>query len=334
VKKINITVLSIALLGLLISCAQEKKLTIEGRAQGTTYQITYLSKQDVVSKEQIDTLLKQLDRSLSTYVPSSIISRINRNDSNVVVDEYFSVVLNKAMEVSEKTQGLFDITVAPIVNLYGFGFTKKANVSKAAVDSLLQFVGYKMVRLAGNKLVKERPGVMLDFNAIAQGYSVDVLASYLDRKGINNYLVELGGEVKAKGTKENKEPWRIGIDQPTESFGSERNFQAVVTLKDMAMATSGNYRRYYEENGQKYAHIISPRTGYPEQNNLLSATVFASDCMTADAYATAFMVMGVQKARQFLATHKDLNLEVFFIYDEMDSWQTYRSERLNEWIVK
>jgi thiamine biosynthesis lipoprotein len=173
---------------------------------------------------------------------------------------------------------------------------------------------------------------MLDFNAIAQGYSVDVLASFLESKGIRNYMVELGGEVKAKGKKDNNEYWKIGIDQPNEVFKDERPLEAVVHLRDRALATSGNYRKYYVENGQKHSHIINPHTGFPEKHNLLSATVIALDCMTADAYATAFMVMGLEKSKQFLSKNKALNLEVHFIYDENGVWKTYTSETLKEWI--
>jgi thiamine biosynthesis lipoprotein len=172
---------------------------------------------------------------------------------------------------------------------------------------------------------------MLDFNAIAQGYSVDVLAYFLERKGISNYMVELGGEVIAKGKKNDKEYWKIGIDQPNETTTEDRPLQAIVRLRDKALATSGNYRKFYEENGQKYSHIIHPKTGYPAKHNLLSATVISDECMTADAYATAFMVMGLERSKQFLAENKALKLEVHFIYSENDTWKTFTSESLKEW---
>lgn len=319
---------------LLVNCNEKSNeiIKIAGEAQGTTWHITYLSNNNLNYKEEIDSLLKDIDLSLSTYVPTSIISRINKNDTTVIADKYFTEVFNKSMEVSEKTRGLFDVTVAPIINAWGFGFTKKAKVDSAMIDSLLDFVGYKMVRLEGNKLIKAKPQIMLDFNAIAQGYSVDVLASFLESKRIRNYMVELGGEVKAKGKKNNNEYWKIGIDQPNETSTDERPLQAIVRLRDRALATSGNYRRYYVENGRKYSHIIHPHTGYPEKHNLLSATVIARDCMTADAYATAFMVMGLEKSKQFLSENKALNLEVHFIYDENGVWKTYTSETLKEWI--
>lgn len=262
--------------------------------------------------------------SLSTYRPSSIISSVNANDTSVVLDKYFLDVFNKSIEVSTRTNGAFDVTVAPLINAYGFGFTKKANVTDAMVDSLLNFVGYKMILINNGKVVKENPNVMIDFNAIAQGYSVDVISEFLESKRVNNYLVELGGEVRAKGKKENGEPWKVGIDQPTEMEGG--GLQAAINLQNSAMATSGNYRKYYEENGKRFAHIIDPKTGYPGNHDLLSASVIANDCMTADAYATAFMVMGTENAKRFLAENKDLSLEVFFIYSENGNWKTFASD--------
>ncbi len=314
-------------------CNSENKslIKIDGKAQGTTWHITYLSEDSSNHKPAIDSLLKLIDSSMSTYLPSSIISRINKNDKDVIVDHYFVDVYKKSREVSEKTGGLFDVTVAPLVNAWGFGFTKKASVDSAMIDSLLNFVDYKMIRLQGNKLIKTKPQTMLDFNAIAQGYSVDVLTAYLESMGINNYLVELGGEVKAKG-KKNNENWKVGIDQPNENNISERKLEAIINLNNKALATSGNYRKFYEENGKKYAHILDPHSGYPAKQDLLSATVLAADAITADAYATSFMVMGLERSKQFLANNKDLNLEVYFIFDQNGSWKTYSSESLKKWI--
>jgi thiamine biosynthesis lipoprotein len=307
------------------SCREEKKHIIDGHAQGTTYHITYYSQDEKSLQQEIDSILHTLDMSLSTYVPASIISRVNANDSSVVLDNYFLEVFNKSIEVSKRTNGAFDITVAPLINAYGFGFTKRANVTEIMVDSLLNFVGYKMIWIDNGRIVKTNPNVMIDFNAIAQGYSVDVISEFLESKRVNNYLVELGGEVRAKGKKENGEIWKVGIDQPTEM---EDGLQAAVNMQNCAMATSGNYRRYYEESGKRFAHIIDPKTGYPGKHDLLSASVVASDCMTADAYATAFMVMGTEKAKRFLAKNKDLGLEVFFIYDENGSWKTFASDAI------
>lgn len=315
---------------ILLNCKNDKSVQLIGEAQGTTYSLTYYSDENISYKNEVDSILKSIDQSLSTYVPNSIISRINKNDTSVVADKYFRDVFNRAQEISSMTDGAFDITVAPVINAWGFGFTKKAEVDSVMIDSLLNYVGYKNIRLEKDKVIKPTPQVMLDFNAIAQGYTVDVLASFLEGKGVRNYMIELGGEVKTKGKKKGSSPWKIGIDQPNEKETEGRPLQAIIQLENQALATSGNYRKFYIENGKKYAHIIDPKTGYPVNHNLLSATVLANDCMTADAFATAFMVMGMEKAKQFLSAHKDLGLEVFFIYDEDGSLKTFYSDTLKD----
>ena len=319
------------LIGLvLISACQSKEnklITIEGDAQGTTWHISYISEDGLNHKKAIDSILKDIDLSLSTYVPVSIISRINNNEPDIRVDSYFIDVFNKSIEVSKRTDGLFDVTVGPLVNAWGFGFSKKANIDSTRIDSILQYIDYKMLKLEGNTVIKEKKEIQLDFNAIAQGYTVDVLALYLNKSGINNYLVELGGELIARG-KKNTESWKVGIDQPTQNTSPERKLEAIIELNNRALCTSGNYRKFYEEDGKRFAHILDPRTGFPARQNILSATVIADDAMTADAYATAFMVMGLDLSKQFLEENKDLNLEVFFIYDENNIWKTYSSESL------
>lgn len=319
--------LSTITLLLLINCNRGIRNTIKisGPAQGTSYTITYVAGANANYRTAIDSILQVIDASLSTYQSQSIISRINRNET-AAVDAYFTDVFQKSMDVSEKTDGLFDVTVAPLVNAYGFGFTKKSTVDSMMIDSLRRLVGYQKVRLAGSTLVKESPRVMLDFNAIAQGYTVDVLAEFLESKGIHHYLVELGGELRAKGEKLDGSRWTVGIQEPEENAADGAALNRTIALQDKALATSGNYKKFYVENGKKFSHIINPHTGYPAKNNLLSATVVADDCMTADAYATAFMVMGVEPAKQFLAAHKDLQLEVLFIYDDQGTWKTYISE--------
>lgn len=327
--------LLLSILLYVVSCNNKSNelIKIAGEAQGTTYHISYLADQKIDYQDGIDSIFRKIDSSLSTYLKGSIISRINNNDSNVLLDDHFNIVFKKSLEVSQKVPE-FDITVAPIINAWGFGFSKKEKVDSAMIDSLLQYVGFKKIRIQNNKVVKERPGIMIDFNAIAQGYTVDVIATYLENKGIRSYFIELGGEVKARGQKSGDEYWKVGIDKPNEQDIAAREIESILKLKDQALATSGNYRKFYEENGQKYAHIIDPLTGYPAKNNLLSASVVAEDCMTADAYATAFMVMGFEKSKQFLEENKDLNLEVFFIYDNKGSWETYTSENLIKWMEK
>lgn len=324
--------ISTVIILLLISCNRgiNNTIKISGAAQGTTYNITYQAGQNSNYREAIDSIFKKIDRSLSTYDTSSIISKINRNDTTVLVDDYFSAVFNKSIEVSEKTKGLFDVTVAPIINAYGFGFTKKEKVNDLLIDSLLKYIGYQKVRLVGKKLVKDMPQVMLDFNAIAQGYTVDILAKFLESKGIKNYLVEVGGELRAKGKKLDHSFWTVGIEQPNENITAGASLNTVIKIKNKSLATSGNYKKFYMEDGKKYAHIIDPFTGYPAKNTLLSATVIADDCMTADAYATSFMVMGLEKAKIFLSENNNLNLQVFFIYDDHGNWKTYTSEKLAE----
>ncbi|MES2646979.1 MAG: FAD:protein FMN transferase [Bacteroidota bacterium] len=308
-------------------------ITISGAAQGTSYHITYLAGQHSNYRQSFDSIFNKIDLSLSTYNVGSLISKINRNDTSVIVDEYFLKVFNKAYEVSENTKGLFDVTVAPLINAYGFGFTKRTRITNDLIDSLNRFVGYKKVRLTGDKLVKDLPQVMLDFNAIAQGYTVDILAAFLDSKGISNYMVEVGGELRAKGTKLNDSSWTVGIEQPNENVSEGASLFASVSLNDRSLATSGNYKKFYVEEGKKYAHIIDPFTGYPAKNNLLSATVIANDCMTADAYATSFMVMGLERSKQFLSEHKDLDLDVFFIYDENGLSKKYASKNFEKNII-
>ncbi|WP_411275091.1 FAD:protein FMN transferase [Daejeonella sp.] len=304
---------------------------ISGEAQGTTWHITYISENPGKHKSAIESILKELDLSLSTWVKSSIICRINRNEKDVLINSYFRDVFLKSMEVSDKTQGLFDITVGPLVNAWGFGPAKKLSINSLTIDSLRKLVGYRMLKLENDKVIKARPEINIDFNAIAQGYSVDVLAAYLDRHGVHNYLVELGGELIAKGSK-NQDNWTVGIDRPDEVQGAERKLQAIVQLENRALATSGNYRKFYEEDGMKYAHIIDPRTGYPAKQNILSATVLADDAMSADAYATAFMVMGLDRAKEFLQENKDLKLDVFFVYAEDGKWKTFQSDGMKNLI--
>ncbi len=318
---------------LILSGCRENEVIrkISGEAQGTTWHITYTSGDPMDHKPAIDSILKDLDLSLSTWMKSSIISRINRNERDVVTDNYFKDVFLKSISISEKTEGLFDVTVGPLVNAWGFGPTRKLATDSMTIDSLRSYVGYKMLTLKNDQVIKAKPEITIDFNAIAQGYSVDVLAAHLEKHGIKDYLVELGGELIAKGRKHN-ESWTVGIDKPDEQQGTERKLQAIVELNNRALATSGNYRKFYEEDGKKYAHIIDPRTGYPAKQNILSATVLANDAMSADAYATAFMIMGLDRSKEFLQKNDDLNLDVFFVYELKGKWKTFQTEGIRNQI--
>ena len=309
-------VASVCLIGL-FSCGEKKELKIykmSGAAQGTYYAITYCSDNNENLQPAVDSLLKQFDLSVSAYVPTSILSRLNNNDSTAVADSIYETIFRKSMEVSSKSNGAFDVTVGPLVNAWGFGFAKKETVTQAKVDSMLPFIGYQKVQLIKGKLVKADPRICIDFDAIAQGYSSDWLARFFEKKGIHNYLIDVGGEVLGRGSKPDGQIWSVGIEMPAKNAGDERQFQTVISLKEKAISTSGSYRKYYEENGIRYSHTIDPFSGYPVRHNLLSVSVVADDCITADAYATTFMVFGLEKSKIFLANNHEL--EAYFISDD------------------
>lgn len=318
---------------ILSGCTDSNKgawLKISGYTQGTTYNITYQDPDSTDYQEQLERLLGEFDQSLSTYIPSSIVSRMNQGMPDVDADEYFRNCFQAAVEVYAATGGAFDITVAPVVNAWGFGFTERSRVDSALIDSLLQFVGMNRVSLRNNRLIKEREGIMLDMNAIAQGYAVDVLAEFFEAENIENYLVEIGGEVRTNGKNRFGLDWRIGIDKPIDGLQLPGvQMQAIVQISGKSLATSGNYRRFYEEDGIKYSHTIDPSTGYPVQHGLLSTTVIASDCMRADAYATAFMVMGYEKARRFLEEHTYLDAYLIF-NDEMGEYRVWYTDGMKK----
>lgn len=302
--------------------AQEKPLFIEGEAQGTSYHITYLDKKNRDFKYKIEKILRNFDLSVSTYIPNSIISKINSNVENVKLDKYFITCFNKAKEVWKNTDGAFDPTVYPIVNAWGFGPGKKQQIEKQKIDSMMQFVGFDLIEIKGNKIVKKDPRVALDFNAFAQGYSVDVVSDFLISKGINSFVVEIGGEVYAKGKNSNGLDWTVGIEKPIDNKLDANPIKAIAILDNLAVATSGNYRRFVVEDGIKYAHHIDPKTGFPTKNNLLSASVFSIDCISADANATGILVMGLEKAKLYLASHTEL--QAYLIYsDESGKYQVF-----------
>lgn len=283
-----------------------------GSVFGTFYNITYQCDNDL--QKEIEAELKKVDQALSMFNQESIISKINRNEK-VELNEMFLQVFNLAQKVSQDTDGAFDITVAPLVNAWGFGFKTGAKPSGVSIDSLMNTVGYKKISLKGRQLIKENKNTMLDCSAIAKGYGSDVVAAFLRKRGIENYMVEIGGEVVTQGISEKRVPWRIGVTKPTDdSLNVENELQTVLNVTNKAMATSGNYRNFYYKDGKKYAHTIDPKTGYPVQHSLLSATVLADNCATADAYATSFMVMGIEKAKGVLERHPELM--AYFIYTD------------------
>ena len=301
----------------------------EGAVFGTFFHITYQS--DTSLEEGVKQTLDKVNQSLSMFEKESTISLIN-NNSCMDTDPMFARVFNLAKEVSAETNGAFDITVAPLVNLWGFGFKNIENVTDATVDSLLQYVGIDNVALVDGKIVKTYPETMLDCSAIAKGYGVDMVGEYLESKGVEHYMVEIGGEVRVRGRNPRGTNWTIGITKPTDDPELKNNeIQEVLHVGDLAMATSGNYRNFYMKDGKKYAHTIDPRTGHPVQHNILSSTVLAEDCATADAYATSFMVLGLEDAKQVLKNHPELM--AYFIYNDAEgNIQQWCSPKLKDMI--
>lgn len=296
------------------ACTQQKQYYEEsGSVFHTIYHIKYESPE--LLTEKIDAEFQKFNLSLNPFNPNSIIAKVNNNEP-VEVDDWFIEVFNRAKEVSDHSDGIFDITCAPLINLWGFGFSKMDSVTPQMIDSIKQFVGYQKVRLDGRKVVKDDPRILLNCSAIAKGYASDVIARLLEREGVENYMVEIGGEVTMKGVNQNGNCWRIGINKPEDdSTGIKNDIEEVVQVcKKGGVATSGNYRNFYVKDGKKYAHTIDPRTGYPSEQSILSATIVADDCITADAYATAFMAMGLEKARQ--AAKNIPGIEYYVIYSD------------------
>ena len=301
-----------------------------GTVFGTTYHITYQYDDDL--QPEIEAKMQEVDNSLSMFNKESTISLVNNNQP-VELNEMFVEVFQQAQKISEDTNGAFDITVAPLVNAWGFGFKNEQMPDKHAVDSLMAIVGYQKVSYDGKHIIKRDPRITLDCSAIAKGYGVDVVARLLEEKGIDNYMVEIGGEVVTHGISEKRVPWKIGVTKPTDDPLQEGNeLQTVLNLTDKAMATSGNYRNFYYKGKRKYAHTIDPKTGYPVQHSILSATVLTNRCMRADAYATAFMVMGFEGAKKVLERNPDLM--AYLIYDDHGKMGVWYSPSLKDKIAK
>ena len=303
----------------------------KGMVFGTTYNITYQCDSDLHASIKAE--LQKVDDALSPFNKHSIITAINNNE-DVEVNGMFSDVFTLAQKISEDTEGAFDITVAPLVNAWGFGFKSGTAPTKNNIDSLKAIIGYDKVRLEGKHVVKKDKRTMLDCSSIAKGYGSDVVARLLSSKGVQNYMVEIGGEIVTKGISQRRMPWKIGVTKPVDdSLSVSQEIQSVINVTDKAMATSGNYRNFYYKGGKKYAHTIDPHTGYPVQHNILSSTVIANDCATADAYATAFMVMGIEKAQELLKRHPEIM--AYFIYAGNDGKnKTWCSESLKGKIVE
>jgi thiamine biosynthesis lipoprotein len=309
--------------------SQTSLIKIEGYTQGTTYHISYYDNNHDDLKPEIEAILKGFDLSVSTYNPNSIITKINTNQPNVVVDKYFIACFKKAKEVWKNTNGAFDPTVLPLVNAWGFGPGKKQKIAPEKIDSILRFTGFNLIELKGNRVVKKDPRVALDFNAFAQGYSVDVISDFLKSKGVKSFIVEIGGEIFANDAKPNGVPWKAGIEEPYDNKEEANPTRAIIRLQNSAIATSGNNRQYFIENGVKYAHHLDPKTGYPTKNNLLSVSIIANNCISSDAYATGVLVMGLEKAKLFLKNHPEL--QAYLVYsDAKGQLQVYKTDKISE----
>ena len=319
-----------AFLAFLFSCQSLEVNTIlvqnTGQTQGTFYHIQYMSENGESYKNQIDSLLLEIDSSLSTYVDFSIISRANRGEK-VKVDQMFLNVFYAADKVFLESEGLFDCSIAPLTNYWGFGPDNDVlKVDSVEVAKKLKLVDYSKLEIINDSLTLPT-GMQLDYNSIAQGYSVDVVADYLSSKGIVDYLVEIGGELTAKGVNSDSDFWWIGIDKPSEETDYNSRYQIILPLENSSLATSGNYRKYKEIDGIKYSHTISTETGYFAKNRMLSVTVIHPSCMLSDAYATAFMCMGIKKSKEFASDNPDLKL--YFVYsDKNGNWKTFSTKNL------
>ena len=323
--KLKITVIFIVFLAIFSACnrnVDKKDFVLQGEVFGTTYNITYLN----ASKDyqnSLDSLFLAFNQSLSTYIPTSDISKINDGDLTVEVDDFFVEVFEKSKRIHQETDGFFDPTVGNLVNAYGFG-PEKGNfiLSDSLINEFMKDIGFEKVSLKGRKINKENPNVFLDFNSIAKGFAIDIIARFFDSKKVDNYLIEIGGEIRSKGSKKDNKPWVIQIVNP--SNVQDENGFTILKLADISMATSGNYRKYrVTDDGKKYVHTVNPKTGLATESNLLSASVFTkTNCGDADAYATAFMAMGFEKSKQFL--EKNLDIKAILIYtDEFKNIQVF-----------
>lgn len=307
--------LTLLVIGTILIIRHQQKMPYQKSTDfifGTSYSVIYQCDSDL--SQSIKNVLMKVDRSLSPFNEHSVITAVN-NNKEVVLDDMFQEVFWKAMDISRETDGAFDITVAPLVNAWGFGFKNGQQPDRHQVDSLRAIVGFEKLSLVNGKVQKKDPRMMLDCSAIAKGYGTDMVARLLKERGVQNYMVEIGGEIVTKGVNAQRVPWKIGVTKPDDdslSLGNE--LQTILNVTDKAMATSGNYRRFYYKGGKRFAHTIDPKTGYPVQHSILSATVLANDCATADAYATSFMVMGMEGAKRVLERHPELM--AYLIYDD------------------
>lgn len=295
----------------------KREYVINGYAQGTDYSIKYFAQDSLVTKQSIDSILMTIDSSMSLYKPYSLINRFNETKDGLDIDPHFAAVMRKSFQVYKATKGKFDVTVAPLVQAWGFGPKPISSFPDSmAVNALLKCVGMTSLRLKGNRLTKTKPCIKIDLNGIAQGYSVDVIADYLIKKGISSFVVEIGGELRMKGPKPDGSWMRIGIEGPAASPGAEPLIRHIIRINNGAITTAGNYRKYLQRGARKIAHLIDPKTGYPLDNSLISVTVYAKDAVTADGFDSPLMAMDVNEALDFVASRK--GMEAYIIYRKPD----------------
>ena len=306
------------------SCVRNaERIEYSGIIQGSYFSIKYYDDQNRSFESAFDSIFREVDNSVSLWNENSIIRKVNRNE-DVVVNQIFKDNFEWARKASEFSDGAFDATIGPLVSAWGFHYKKELEMTPEMVDSIKQLVDYRKIEIVDDNVVKANPNMTLDFNAVAQGYTTDLIGSFLESKGIFNYLVDVGGEIFAKGTKPNGELWTIGIEKPAENFDSERSVQIKIKLKDKGIVTSGNYRKYIEKDGVRYSHSIDPKTGFPVEQNLLSATVIADNASWADCLATICMLVGKEKASKLL---EGQGVEAYFIFVEDG---TIRSEWIKQ----
>lgn len=295
----------------LASCDSVEKRQFFGTTQGSYYSIIYFDEQNRDFSSDFDSIFKEIEKTLSLWDENSMIRKVNRNE-DLTVNQMFIDNFNYAIKAAELSGGLFDSTVGPLVQAWGFHYKEGMEMTPQIVDSLKQLVDYRKIKIEDGQVVKENPNMTLDFNAVAQGYTTDMIGDFLLSKNVNNFLVDVGGEIMAKGCKPNNKAWKVGIEKPAEDKNSERIVQEIVELRDRSIVTSGNYRKYVEKNGKRYSHSLNPKTGYPSENNLLSATIICDNTAWADCLASICMVVGMEKAIEILETQE--NVEAFFIY--------------------
>ncbi len=303
---------------------------VKGFAQGGTFHIKYQVTNDTIPVSEFYHVLNQINTSLSVYDSNSVISRVNRNDTTVVLDRFFTEIFRESYKIYQLTDGAFDITVAPLVRYWGF-LPENVSLPTSKVDSLLQFVGMDKIQIKQNKIWKAHSNVQLDVNGIAQGFTVDKLSMFLESKNIHNYMIEVGGEVKVKGKNPEGQLWKVGIDKPIENSNElNRELQTILHITNISLATSGSYRKFIEKDGIKYSHTIDPKTGKPTFHRLLSVTILHSSCTFADAMATAIMVMGLEKGKRFITEN---GLQAYLIYsDEKGNLQTWMTKAVEKYI--